>query len=281
MEISGKKLQEELLPKLEKRIKNLKDKGVIPGIAIVTLGPEATWEAYVRQKIKLAKSLGIHVELLNLNPETTDDVLKAIKTLNSKNTIQGLIVQRPFPTYIDTEKVIQSVSKDKDIDGFKKDSNFSVPVFLAVKHLLTQVSSLLKQGEFKFWLSNQAILIVGHGETAGFPTIEGLAKMGIEPMVMDTKTENRNELFRKADIIIFAAGRRVDVPYEILKKNSVLIGIGLHRNEGQLNGDFDENEAKNHVLYYTPSPRGVGPLNLYYLFDNLITACEKVSLTGA
>lgn len=279
MKIDGKKLQEELIPNLELRIKKLKTKGIIPGIGILTLGPEDSWEAYVGQKIKLAKKLGIHYELVNLNPKTTDDVLKAIKTLNSKNTIQGLIVQRPFPTHIDTERVIQSVSKSKDIDGFQINSEFDVPVFLAVKHLLTHIAGLLNASEFNFWLSNQSILIIGKGETAGFPIKKALQKMKIEPMTMDTKTVNREELFKMADIIIFATGRRVEVPFKLLKKTSILIGIGLHRANGLLEGDFDEFEAKNNVLYYTPSPGGVGPLNLYYLFDNLIAACEKSSLT--
>ncbi len=276
MEINGKKLQQDLIPNLVKRVEILKSKGIMPGIGIVTLGPEAAWEAYVTQKIKLAKKLGIHHELINLNPKTTDDVLKAVETLNSKNTIQGLIVQRPFPTYIDTERVIQSVSKEKDIDGFRKDSIFDVPVFLAVQSLLTHVSRLLKQSDYKFWLLNQSILVIGRGETAGFPIINGLREIKIEPMIMDTKTQNRDDLFKKASIIIFATGKRVEVPFKLLRKDSILIGIGLHRARGLLEGDFDENEAKRYGLYYTPSPGGVGPLNLYYLFENLITACEKL-----
>lgn len=280
MEINGKKLQEDLLPRLVSRVEKLKSQGINPGIAIVTLGPEVAWEAYVSQKIKLAKKLGIHTNLQNLRPETTDDVLRAIETLNNENTIHGLIVQRPFPIYIDTEKVIQSVSKEKDIDGFRNDSEFDVPVFLAVKHLLTHMSQLLGASDFTIWLSNQSILIVGRGETAGFPIAKALSKMKITPAIMDTKTQNRDELFEQADIIIVATGKRVAIPFEKLKKTSILIGIGLHRVEGALRGDFDENEAKRSILYYTPSPGGVGPLNLYYLFDNLITACER-SLTEA
>ena len=94
---------------------------------------------------------------------------------------------------------------------------------------------------------------------------------------MDSKTSDRNSLFEKADIIILATGKHIDIPYDILKKNCILIGIGLHRNDDKLVGDFDENEAKSHGLYYTPSPGGVGPLNLYYLFENLVKSAEKSS----
>lgn len=277
MEISGKTLQENLMPSLIKRIGDLKGKGITPGIGIVTLGPEETWEAYVGQKIKLAKKLDINYKLINLSPKSTDEVLKDIEKLNHDNTINGLIVQRPFPTGIDTERVIQSVSKYKDIDGFRNDSLFSPPVWLAVNHFLTHVSQLLKAVNYNFWLSNQSILVVGKGETAGNPIIKQLQKLKITPMVIDSKTKNPESLFEKADVIIFATGRRINVPFESVKKSSILIGIGLHRKEGSLRGDFNENEAKNSVLYYTPSPGGVGPLNLYYLFDNLITATERNS----
>ena len=275
MEINGKKIQEELLDNLKSKISNLKSRGVTPGIAIVTLGPEETWEAYVAQKIKLAESLGINYKLINLSPKSTEEVLKDIEKLNIDNTIQGLIVQRPFPTHIDTERIIQSVSKYKDIDGFRNDSLFEVPVWLSVRHLLTHVSILLEAPKFPIWLSNQSILVIGKGETAGSPVIEALKKMDCKVSVMDSKTEDRDALFSKADVIIFATGKRISVPFQLLKPTVILIGIGLHREEGILDGDFDENEAKGHVLYYTPSPGGVGPLNLYYLFENLITAAEK------
>lgn len=277
MEISGKKIQQELLIDLESKIEKLKSKGITPGIAIVTLGPEETWEAYVNQKMKLAKTLKINYKLVNLRPKTTEEVISIIEKINTDPSIHGLIVQRPFPTYIDTERIIQSVSKEKDIDGFRDDSLYEVPVFLAVKNLITHASGMTDEANFQEWLSNQSILVVGKGETAGKPVIKGLLKMGISAQVIDSKTEERSQLFRVADIIISATGREDLIPIKILKKNCILIGIGLHRKDGQLTGDFSEIEAKTHVFSYTPSPGGVGPLNLYYLFENLIKAAEKSS----
>jgi len=277
MKIDGKKLQEELLENLKNKIKDLKQHGITPCIAIVTLGPEETWEAYVGQKIKLAKKLNITAKLVNLKPTNTNDVLAAISNLDNDSSIHGLIVQRPFPTHIDTERIIQSISKEKDIDGFRNDTLYEVPVWLAVKHLINQAGRLLNVSEPPIWLSNQSILVIGKGETAGNPVIFGLSKMNIKAMVMDSKTSDRNSLFKIADVIIFATGKHIDIPYDMLKKNCILIGIGLHRQSGKLVGDFDEFEAKSHGLYYTPSPGGVGPLNLYYLFENLITAASKTS----
>jgi methylenetetrahydrofolate dehydrogenase (NADP+)/methenyltetrahydrofolate cyclohydrolase len=275
MEISGRELQKGLLQNLQKRTTKLKNDDVIPCIAIVTLGDEETWEAYVRQKIKLADRLGVNKKLINLRSKTTNEVVSVIEKLNADPSVHGLIVQRPFPTHIDTERIIQSVSKEKDIDGFRNDSLYEVPVWLAVKHLITHASGMTDEANLKEWLSNQSILVVGKGETAGRPVINGLLKMGITVMVMDSKTDDRNNLFRISDIVISATGRESSIPIKILKKNCILIGIGLHRKDGQLTGDFSEIEAKTHVSFYTPSPGGVGPLNLYYLFKNLIRAAKN------
>lgn len=277
MEINGRELQLKLIKNLEIQIEELKRKGITPSIVIVTLGPEETWEAYVGQKIKLSKKLGIKAKIVNLKGKSEDEILAAISNLNRDNSVHGLIVQRPFPTYIDTEKVIQSISKEKDIDGFRNDSLYQPPIFLAVKEILTHVSQLLNEANFQNWLLNQAILVIGKGETAGKPVINALQKLKIQPQVIDSKTQDAKNKYEKADILIFAIGKRIDVPFNLLKKSSILIGIGLHRKNDKLAGDFDENEAKDNVLYYTPSPGGVGPLNLYFLFENLVKACQNQS----
>jgi methylenetetrahydrofolate dehydrogenase (NADP+)/methenyltetrahydrofolate cyclohydrolase len=276
MEINGRKLQKELLDDLKLEIDELGKRGIEPCIGIVTLGPEDSWEAYVAQKLKLAEKLGIKTKFINLRPKTTEEVVEIVKELNANNTIDGLIVQRPFPTEIDTEKVIQSISKDKDIDGFLKDSQFEVPAWLAVKHILTHIAYLLNFSDLLSFLSNQSIVVVGKGGTAGTPVIEGLRKLGFEPNIIDSKTENRAELFKNSDIIISAVGKKNIIPVEILKEKSILIGVGTHGEDGRLTGDFDQEKAKEKGLIYTPTPGGVGPVNLAFLFDNLVKAASRV-----
>lgn len=274
MEINGRELQTNLLESLKLKIKNFKENGVEPCIAIVTLGPEDSWEAYVAQKLKLAKKLGIKTKFINLRPKTTEEVIEVVKELSKDNAVHGLIVQRPFPTEIDTEKVIQSVSKDKDIDGFLKDSQFEVPAWLAVKHILTHIAALLNFPDLASLLSNRSILVVGKGETAGTPVIEGLRKIGFEPKIISSKTESRDELFKNADIIITAVGKKNIIPVEILKEKSILIGVGIHGEDGKLTGDFDQRKAFEKNLIYTPTPGGVGPVNLAFLFKNLLKASK-------
>lgn len=274
MEINGRELQNDLLENLELEIENLKESGVEPCIGIVTLGPEDSWEAYVSQKLKLAEKLGIKTKFVNLRPKDTSEVISVVEELNRDDTISGLIVQRPFPTHIDTERVIKSISKDKDIDGFLENSVFGVPAWLAVKYILTHIAKLLKFPDLSSMLSNQSILVVGKGGTAGTPVIEGLRKLGFDPFVIDSKTSNPEEFFKNSDIIISAVGKSNVVPVEILKEKSILIGVGIHGEDGKLTGDFDQEKAKEKGLIYTPTPGGVGPVNLAFLFYNLIKASK-------
>ncbi len=275
MEINGRKLQANLLIELEKEVNELKQSGVSPCIAIVTLGPEKSWEAYVSQKIKLAEKLNIKIKFINLRPKTTEEVIEVIKNLNNDSLVHGLIVQRPFPNGIDTERVIQSVSKEKDIDGFLKDSSFDVPAWLAIRHILTHISRLLNFSDLPSFLLNQSILVIGKGGTAGKPVISGLQKLGVEPQVIDSKTIDREALIADADIIISAVGKKDIIPAHLVKNKSILIGVGIHGQDGKLKGDFNQEEIKNRVAFYTPTPGGVGPVNLAFLFKNLLQAAKS------
>ncbi len=275
MEINGKKLQEDLVRKLSSEVKRLKEKGIDPCIAIVTLGPEKSWEAYVKQKLKLAEKLHIKARFINLRPKTTEEVIEIVESLNRDESVHGLIVQRPFPNEIDTERVIQSVSKDKDIDGFRKDSQFGVPAWLAVRYILSHIASLLNFSDLRSFLSDKAILVIGKGGTAGQPTIEGLKDLGFEPQVIDSKTVDKKQLIREADIIISAVGKKKIISAESIKEKSILIGVGIHGEDGKLFGDFDVEDIQKKVAFFTPTPGGVGPVNLAFLFMNLLQAVKN------
>lgn len=274
MKIDGIALQNKIVEKLKAEILKLKDKGITPGIAIVTLGDEATWKAYVGQKIKLADRLGINKKVISLSPKTTEEVVDIIEKLNNDPSIHGIIVQRPFPQHIDTKRVIESVAREKDIDGFRDDSPYKVPVFLAVLEIIESIALGESKNLVEF-ISDKKILVVGKGETAGGPVINGFLKMGIKCDVIDSQTENRNEKFENADIVISAVGKTGIINVNNLKKTSILIGIGIHRGEEGLEGDYNDDQIRNKVAYFTPTPKGVGPVNLSFLFINLLKAAQN------
>jgi len=194
MVINGKLLADEMCIDLEQNIENLKTKSVTPKLAIITLGEEESWSTYVGAKIRLASKIGADVELINLKDSTEENLFSMIKKINNDNSIHGLIVQRPFPPTYDKEKIIYSIEKTKDIDGFRNDSPFEVPVFLAVENIITHIERLLEASEVHNGPIRQSICVIGKGETAGFPIIKGLAKMGSIVKIIDSSTKDRKEI---------------------------------------------------------------------------------------
>lgn len=269
MKISGRAVAEEIRSELKTKILKLKEQGIVPKIAIITLGSESSWESYVRQKIKVAGLLGIKAVHINLSENEQDRLFKTIKEINQDPLYHGLIVQRPLSAGIDREKVVNSIDAEKDVDGFRPGSKFGVPVWLAVKDLIER--SFNETGSNKH-IDELSFAVLGKGETAGMPTINGLRKMGIEPQIIDTKTQNREEILKNANVVISCAGRKNALSAREIKPGAVVIGVGTHEENGKIRGDYNEEEIELVAGAYTPTPGGAGPVNLAYLFSNLIDA---------
>jgi methylenetetrahydrofolate dehydrogenase (NADP+)/methenyltetrahydrofolate cyclohydrolase len=272
MKISGTEVADNIKKDLRLRINILKEKGIKPKIAIITLGPSGAWEFYVRQKLKTAGELGIETAFIPMSESTEQAVLDQIEIINADPHIHGVIVQRPMPDYISKEKVINKISPEKDIDGFAPDSKYEVPVWLAAEKLILE--SLSKLGIEKK-LQDITFVVIGKGETAGGPAIKGLKKLGVNPLTIDSKTKNPGQIIKKGDVVISCAGKKGIVNSKNIKKNAILIGVGTRGEEGKLKGDYEIEDIDQIAASFTPTPGGVGPVNLAYLFNNLVTAAEK------
>lgn len=277
MELSGRILAETVLSDVRERMVRLAEKDTIPELAIVTVGGEEAWLSYVSQKLKTAERLGIKTQFTNLNGESEQALLDTIARLNDEKNIHGIIVQRPVPKQFNRKNVIDCIAPLKDIDGFRDDSIYIVPVLLAIQRFIREAYGVITASELQNVLINQSILVAGKGETAGGPAITWLQSINATFNVLDSKTEHSTDLIRNADLIICATGKSTVIKPEYLKKGVILIGVGTHKEDGKLKGDYDVEEIKDIASVWTPTPGGVGPLNLSYLFQNLITATEKQS----
>ena len=266
MELSGKKIALRIFEQIKSERESLPS-SVLPTLVIITLGNEVSWEAYVRQKLKRGAAAGINTIHKNLSDASQEELIDEIEQLNKDHLVHGIIVQRPLPSDFDTKLISNMVLKTKDVDGFRSDSPFEVPVFLAVKRLLQEVNYLEK-------LKTQNITVIGKGESAGKLIIQGLGKMGISPQVINSQTINPQSILKTSDVIISCVGKTVIHPQN-LKPGVVLIGVGIHSESGKLKGDYNEEEIKSIASFYTPTPGGVGPLNLAFLFKNVIKATKQ------
>ena len=274
MKISGRTVAQEIRAELRSKIQDLKSKNIVPKIAIITLRSEASWETYVRQKLKVAQELGIEAALIYLADASEQKLLNKIEEINQDASFHGIIVQRPMPASINKHAVTNAISPEKDVDGFGENSPFEVPVWLAVKRLIEQ--SLKEMDSNKNW-DELNFVVLGKGETAGGPTIKGLKKLGASVQVIDSKTQNPGEIIKTADVVISSVGKSGAINTLNIKPGAILIGVGTHTEDSKLLGDYPNEEAEKIAGAYTPTPGGVGPVNLSYLFWNLVEAAQKSS----
>ncbi len=272
MKIDGRKIAEEILENLKDRVDKLKEKKVIPHLYILTFGTNPQTESYLKQKILRAKQIGAKITIKKFSvrvlPKT---VYGLIEKLNKDKKVNGIIVQRPLPKQIDEEKVSLAVSLPKDVDGFHPHSNFFPPVAIGVIKL---IESTLDSQDIKDYLKSKKIALIGKGITAGKPIINLFKRLNIKIKVIDSKTRDKKKIIKSADIVVSSIGKKI-IGKDDIKKNVLLIGVGMHTENDKLKGDFDEDEIQDKVSFYSPTPGGVGPVNVIMLMKNLVEATEN------
>lgn len=280
MRIDGKRIADELFTDLKKRVLVLKKKNVTPHLVIVLVGTDPASVAYVNRKELKAEEIGAKTTIINLDEKIShQDLLSLTQRLSKDPLVHGLIVQRPLPKQIKIKEINEAVDPKKDVDAFHPNTKFQMPLARAVIRMIEEVYTEQKvKDEFWKWLKTKSIVVIGKGETAGEPTIELLKKMGIEPRVIDSKTHNASSITKNADIIISAVGKQQVIKANMIKKEVILISVGMHKGaDGKLHGDYEESYIKSLALFYTPTPGGVGPVNVAMLLENVVSAAENLN----
>lgn len=297
MKIDGRAIAREILDDLTKRVGELRANGAVPHLAVILVGENPSSKAYVHQKELKAEQIGVKISVFRYPASISEQkLLEKIDTLNNDDTIHGIIIQRPLPPHINEQKVTDATDPAKDVDGFAAQSPFAPPVALAVFKILEEVYELSSRGAtrreisrrflaslemtegVKHWLQTKSIVILGKGKTAGMPIIHYFQKQNLPISVIDSKTANRDELIKNADIIISAVGKKDLLTSEQIKSGAIVIGVGMFQNaEGKLQGDYDQSQISEKTTAFTTIPGGVGPVNVAMLLKNLIDASERKS----
>lgn len=281
MLIDGRTIANDILEDLTKRVHELEESyNIQPHLAVIRVGDDPATTSYIEQKDKTAKKIGAVVSVYNFPSNVNADDLKtAIDFLQSKTDIHGTILQLPLSPHLDSEKLLLEIHPDKDVDGFRPQSPFVVPIAQAViKALEIPYSKTVAETKQTFdeWLQSQKIVVMGKGKTGGQPVIALLRKRGTHVTIIDSQTQNPETITKQADILICAVGKEEVITREMLKKDVVLLGIGMHINkDGSFAGDYDEKEIKDTASWYTPIPGGMGPINVACLMENLVQAAEN------
>ena len=281
MIIDGKKIAEELRSKLKREIEQLPTSQIIPGLTVILIGDDPASQIYVRNKEKFAKEIGINSKLLRFeNFITEQDLIKEIHKLNNDNSVHGILVQLPLPKHINSRKIISEINPAKDVDGFHPNNvgNLSsgndalVPCtpygcYLLLKQVLTNLNGL-------------NAVIIGRSNINGKPMAQLLLKEDCTVTIAHSKTQNLKELCLTADILVVSAGKAQMVKADWVKKDCVIIDVGINRVDNgnkKIVGDVDFENIKDKVKAITPVPGGVGPMTISCLLSNTLKAYKKIN----
>ena len=238
---------------------------VLPRLAIIRTGDNPVIDVYVRLKKIYGEDILIDVDIYSVSD---DDLFEQIKKLNNDESIYGIIVQLPLSSPTQTDKAVQLIKPEKDVDGLGSDSNFTPATAMAINWLMAGYNIDLK---------NKKIAIVGNGRLVGAPLYKIWNKAGFNVSVYDDKTIDLGEAIRDSDVIVSATGVPGLIKSDMLKKSAVVIDAGTASENGKIVGDLADDVRNRKDLTVTPIKGGVGPLTVAALFDNVIQAARKVA----
>lgn len=295
--LDGTAIAVEIKSELKDELLKLKDAGVVPGLSVILIGDDPASSIYVRNKVKTCEELGIRSTLLRPGEDiTTEELLATIAELNSRNDVDGILIQLPLPSQIDTEVVLEAVSPDKDVDGFH-------PVNVGRLHIGQDclapctpagVMEILRRAGVRTEGANA--VVVGRSDIVGKPTAAMLLNADATVTTCHIKTVDLARYTRMADILVVAIGNPGFFGPEMVKPGAVLIDVGINRVTDAervqqfFGGDAarmesfrkrgslvmgDISPAANAISSaYTPVPGGVGALTIAMLMHNTVKAAK-------
>jgi len=276
--IDGKKEAASLRLKLKDEVIQLKKKfNNVPGLTVILIGELAPSQIYVRNKEKSAKEVGLNSDVIRY-PDQVDEktILQKIKDLNEDNSVSGILVQLPLPKHIDKKKVIEAIIPSKDVDGFHPMNvgNLSSGYESSIPCTPLGCYFLLKKIEPN--LSGKKVVIIGRSNLNGKPMAQLLLKENCTVTITHSKTKNLKSECLVADIIIAAVGIPKLVKGDWVKKDAIIIDVGINKTDKGIVGDVDFEQVSKKAKALTPVPGGVGPMTIACLIKNTIDCFKRI-----
>ena len=279
MIIDGKQESALLREEIKKEISIIKEKtNKVPGLSVILIGDFAPSQIYVKNKEKNSKEVGINSEIIRYPKEVTEqDVLEKIKELNNAKHISGILVQLPLPRQIDKEKIINAINPSKDVDGFHPINVGNLASGYKAVVPCTPLGCLLLIKKVEKDLSGKHAVILGRSNLNGKPMAQLLLKENCTVTIVHSKTKNLKEECQKADILVAAVGVANLVKGDWVKKDSIIIDVGINKVDDKIVGDVNFNEVKDKVKAITPVPGGVGPMTIACLLKNTVECFKRLN----
>ncbi|WP_109059277.1 bifunctional methylenetetrahydrofolate dehydrogenase/methenyltetrahydrofolate cyclohydrolase FolD [Aggregatibacter aphrophilus] len=275
--ISGTQLSNQIKSNVAQQVSQYVERGKrAPGLAVILVGADPASQVYVGSKRKSCTEIGITSKSYDLPEATTEQaLLELIEELNQDDTVDGILVQLPLPKHIDSTKVIEKISPEKDVDGFHPYNVGRLCQRIPTLRACTPygVMKLLETTGISFY--GKHAVIVGASNIVGRPMALELLLAGCTVTVTHRFTEDLASHIRQADILVVAVGKPKFIKGEWIKEGAVVVDVGINRIEGKLVGDVEFEIAAERAAYITPVPGGVGPMTVAMLMQNTLSAYEK------
>ena len=272
--LDGKTLSIKFRERLKKETETLKKKtGKIPGIAVILAGNDPASNVYVSSKEKAVLEAGFY-SVVERVPETvtTKDILKLVEKFNNDEKIHGILVQLPLPKNVDEEVVLRSIKPEKDVDGFHP---YNVGLLNIGDDCLmpcTPLGIMNMLADYKIDCTGKNVVVIGRSNIVGKPIAAMLLKANATVTICHSKTKDMDKICSNADILVAAIGKPKFITKKYIKKDAVVIDVGINRVEGKLCGDVDFENVKDICSFITPVPGGVGPMTITTLIENTLKA---------
>lgn len=275
--MDGKFIAKQIKDQLKEEVSLLKETGTSVCLAVIQVGQDAASSVYVNNKKKACAYIGIDSVSYELKEDTEEEeLIKLIEKLNGTESVHGILVQLPLPTHINEDRIIRTISPDKDVDGFHPVSVGRL--WLGEKGFISctpaGIIQLLKRSGIE--IEGKECVVVGRSNIVGKPMAALLLRENATVTVAHSRTADLKEVTRRADILIAAVGQPKMITAEYVKEGAVVIDVGMHRDaDNHLCGDVDFDDVFSKVSAITPVPGGVGPMTIAMLMSNCVEAARS------
>jgi len=275
--IDGNALSRQLRTDVAARTAALKARGVTPGLAVILVGEDPASAVYVRNKVKACGETGIHSVFEKYDATLSEEALLArIQALNADPSIHGILVQMPLPRHINPQRVIETISTAKDVDGYSVQSAGDLMAGLPGFRPCTPYGCMKLIETTGIELKGKHAVVIGRSNTVGKPMALLLLQANATVTICHSGTTDIGAFTRQADVVVVAVGRRNVLTADMVKPGAVVIDVGMNRDEqGKLCGDVDFEGVKEVAGYITPVPGGVGPMTITMLMVNTLESAER------
>ena len=280
MIIDGKKEAELLRDEIKKEVLKIKEsKNKVPGLTVILIGNYTPSQIYVKNKEKNSKEVGMNSDVIKYSDDVTEkEILEKIKELNNDQNVSGILVQLPLPKQINKEKIINSIHPSKDVDGFNPVNVGNLSSGYQGLVPCTPMGCLMLIKKVEKNLSGKHAVIIGRSNLNGKPMAQLLLKENCTVTIVHSKTKNLQQECLKADILVAAVGVPNLVKKDWVKKDAIVIDVGINKLNDKIVGDVEFDQVKDIAKAITPVPGGVGPMTIACLLKNTLE-CFKASQT--